>query len=211
MISVIVFLGNPGREYSQTRHNAGWLACTHLVVGIEAGTCFPDSGNSQISWTQKFKAQYAKIKPGGQSSSTNDVLHLLLPQNYYNTSGESLQSLLQFFKLPLDQVLVVHDDLETPFGRLTLQFAGGLGGNKGLKSVVNQCGGQDFYRLKIGIGRPVHGKPDAWVLSRFSQEEEPELPMIFDQATKWMVSLATKKSLGSTLKEGRKQTWNLGG
>lgn len=98
--------------------------------------------------------------------------------------------MLSFFKIPPDDVLVVHDNLELPFGIIVLQKAGGMAGNNGLRSLKQELGTDAFYRLSFGIGRPRHGSPEAWVLGRFSKEEEPELPLLFEKAGSLIRSLS---------------------
>ncbi len=193
MIQVCVFLGNPGREYSKTRHNVGWIIADYL----------DNQGRLATPWTKKFKGNYARATLGVQN------IHLLKPELFYNKSGESLQAMLQFYKIPTDQVLVVHDDLESPFETLTLQFSGGLGGNNGLRSIQQHCGGPDFYRLKVGIGRPVHGKPDAWVLGKFTPDEEITLPTILQKADQLLEKVILDPSLEHQIKKGNKERWSL--
>ncbi|NCN05038.1 MAG: aminoacyl-tRNA hydrolase [Spirochaetales bacterium] len=187
-IGVCMFLGNPDRGYTQTRHNFGWI--------------FADSASEQLGtfsgWTKKFKGSYAKVR-----TLTGD-LHLLKPETYYNRAGESLQALLQFFKLPTDQVLVVHDDIEIPLGTLTLQFGGGLGGNNGLRSIVQSLGNPDFYRLRLGIGRPVHGGVDNWVLGRFAGDELIVVPQVIDKALDLVKSLLVDPQTLEKIRQGTK-------
>ncbi len=97
-----------------------------------------------------------------------------------NKSGESLRACMDFFSLKLDQILVIHDDLELDFGRSALKAGGGLGGHNGLKSIREHTGSADFLRLRLGIGRPRHGGVSQHVLSRFSREEEAELPLMLE-------------------------------
>ncbi|WP_052078653.1 aminoacyl-tRNA hydrolase [Spirochaeta lutea] len=168
-ISAIVFLGNPGSQYSKTRHNAAWQVC--------------DAWRTGQSWEKKFSSLWSKTSVGGK-----DVL-LQKPETYMNNSGRAVQALLQFFKIPLQSCLVVHDDLELPFGTVGFQAGGGLQGHNGLKSIAGSCGGPGFLRLRIGIGRPVHGSVSSFVLSRFSREEEIQFPLVVETSRKLLEDL----------------------
>jgi PTH1 family peptidyl-tRNA hydrolase len=154
MIELTAFLGNPGREYAETRHNAGRLL---------AEQAFPD-----IRWRRAYKGLYA------QSGS----VHLLMPETYMNLSGESVYIAAAFFKIPLDRILVVHDELELPLGCAGLKFSGGLGGHNGLRSMKARFAAPDFWRFRIGIGRPNHDDITRWVLSAFSEDEQPLLKQV---------------------------------
>ncbi|TDJ08937.1 MAG: aminoacyl-tRNA hydrolase [Deltaproteobacteria bacterium] len=151
---LIVGLGNPGLEYEYTRHNIGWLALDCLENSIP------------LIWKEKFKGLYAQATVGGEKA------YFLKPQTYMNLSGESVQALCQFFKVPRQNILVIHDEVDLPFGTLTLKNSGGLAGHNGLKSIAQLMGGQDFLRLRMGIGRPLHGSVSSYVLSSFSSEDE---------------------------------------
>lgn len=155
MIKMVVFLGNYGKQYEKTRHNIGWL--------------FENSLNNNEDHISKFKALYYKH---------NNIIYLL-PQTLMNKSGESVIKAMQFFKININEVLVVHDDLETTFGSFKLKLGGGLAGHNGLRSIKEQTGSPDFYRLAIGISRPLKGSVASYVLQRFNQQEEAELEILF--------------------------------
>ena len=141
MISLIAFLGNIGKDYAYTRHNAAW------IVAEQAALC------SGVSWQRKFRGQYAKAvhSCGGK----NSLVHLVKPETYMNLSGECVGDAAAFFKIPPHEILVVHDELELPLAALSLKWSGGLGGHNGLRSIKAAFGTADFWRLRIGIGRPV--------------------------------------------------------
>ena len=139
MISLIAFLGNVGREYERTRHNAAWIAADHL--NICAG----------ISWQHKFRGLYGRF-PAAVSGGA--AVHALKPETYMNLSGEAVGEAAQFFKIPPAEILIVHDELELPPAALSLKWSGGLGGHNGLRSIKAALGTPDFWRLRIGIGRP---------------------------------------------------------
>jgi PTH1 family peptidyl-tRNA hydrolase len=157
MEMLIVALGNPGREYEKTRHNIGWQLLEMLP--------FFDN----LFWKEKFKGLYSSATFKGHK------VHILMPQTFMNLSGESVVPAMKFFKVPIDNVLVVHDELDLPFGTLALKKSGGLAGHNGLKSIAELAGSRDFLRLRMGIGRPSHGNISAWVLSPFSEEEKINL------------------------------------
>jgi peptidyl-tRNA hydrolase, PTH1 family len=152
---LICCLGNPGREYARTRHNIGWMLL--------------DTWQPSLDFRSKFKGEYAVVYSPAK-------LIVLRPLTYMNKSGESLRSCVDFFSIDPADILVIHDDLELKFGDITLKQGGGLGGHNGLKSIRQHLGTPDFYRLRLGIGRPNQGSVPDFVLSRFSQEEEAELP-----------------------------------
>ncbi|MBN2618996.1 MAG: aminoacyl-tRNA hydrolase [Spirochaetales bacterium] len=161
MIKLVVYLGNYGIQYEKTRHNIGWL--------------FEASLNNNKAKISKFKALYYK--------DTNGVIHLL-PQTYMNNSGESVIKAMQFFKIEINEVLVVHDDLETQFGSFKFKVGGGLGGHNGLRSIAGLTGSKDFHRLALGISRPARGDVASYVLQRFNKEEEAELEDFFNKIHK---------------------------
>ena len=149
---LVAFLGNPGKEYERTRHNYAWMLADKLGEGL--------------TWQQKFKAEIA-------SWALNDLkAWFLKPQTFMNLSGDSVGAALGFYKLETSQLLVVHDDLELPLGEYKFQRGGGLGGHNGLRSLEKHLGTRDFYRFRLGIGRPLKGDVSAHVLGRFRPEEE---------------------------------------
>jgi PTH1 family peptidyl-tRNA hydrolase len=180
MIELIAFLGNPGQEYAGNRHNAGRLLAERL----------PFAGS--LSWQKKYKGLYTSLEtsrlPGiGEigSQAAADIpsrLHFLMPETYMNLSGESVRAAASFFKIPPARILVVHDELELPLGTAAFKFSGGLGGHNGLRSMKACFGTPDFWRLRIGIGRPDHDDISGWVLSDFSAAERPVLDQVLDAA-----------------------------
>ncbi len=171
MPKLIVFLGNPGLQYRHTRHNAGWLVCDSFITNKTNKT---NNKTNKENWTTKFHAQYIKDK---------DVI-LLKPQTFMNESGIATQEAKKFYNIEPKDILVVHDDIELPFGSIKLQLGGGLGGHNGLKSIKTHLGTENFARLRIGVGRPQENIPVAnFVLGRFSLEEEKQLEKIFTEAS----------------------------
>jgi len=152
---LIVGLGNPGREYSQTRHNIGFMLIDRLTLRLNA---------------RGMKVQSKAIVITAQHEGRK--LILAKPQTYMNLSGQSVQGLVRFYKLPLEHVLVAHDDIDLPFCAIRIRPGGGAGGQKGVKSTIDQLGTPQFARLRLGIDRPP-GRMDAaaYVLQDFNQKE----------------------------------------
>lgn len=156
---LVVGLGNPGREYERTRHNAGWLVVDELARRHGG------------SWRSKFSGSLAEVRLGEKR------LALLKPETYMNESGRSVSAAARFFKVPAESILVAHDDVDLEPGRLQARRGGGLAGHNGLRSLAQDLGTQDFLRLRIGVGRPGRGDPRPvadWVLSPFASEEDVE-------------------------------------
>jgi PTH1 family peptidyl-tRNA hydrolase len=166
-VKIICGLGNPGREYERHRHNIGFMVLDALATRWKA----PFNGT-------KFDAELATAAVSG------DKVLLLKPQTFMNLSGQSLAGAARFFKVSVNEVLVVHDELDLPFGRLQLKAGGGSGGHNGLKSIAESWGEEAYARLRFGIGRPPSPGPDrvvGHVLSSFSTDEQPALPALVDR------------------------------
>jgi len=154
---LVAGLGNPGREYAATRHNAGWMVLDELARRHDG------------SWRSKFSGQLAEIRLDGAK------LALLKPETYMNESGKSISAGARFFKTPVESVLVVHDDVDLDEGRLQAREGGGLAGHNGLRSIAQALGSQDFLRLRIGVGRPGRGDRRSvadFVLAPFAPETD---------------------------------------
>jgi peptidyl-tRNA hydrolase, PTH1 family len=163
-VKLIVGLGNPGSKYTWTRHNAGFMVLDAL------------SRSHGIAVTRKSFSGLI-----GEGSFGTQRLVLLKPQTFMNLSGRSVQEAMQFYKISGSDLLVVHDDLDIPFGKVKLKEGGGHGGHNGLRSLQQHLGGGQFARLRVGIGRPVHGDAADYVLSPFSKEELADLPRLLDE------------------------------
>ncbi len=163
---LLIGLGNPGREYRDTRHNIGFMLIDRLVVRLDA------RGMKVQSKAIVTTATYQDRK-----------LILAKPQTYMNLSGHSAQGLLNFYKIPVENMLVAHDDLDLPFGTIRIRPKGGPGGQKGMASTIEQIGTNSFPRLRLGIGRPPgRMDPAAYVLQNFSKDEFKSLSEIIDRA-----------------------------
>ena len=158
-MKVIVGLGNPGREYAQTKHNVGFMLVDALAdkLGI-------------FNWQEKFDALIAEGRLG-----TEKIL-LVKPQTYMNDSGRAVGPLMNWYKLPPEDLIVAHDDMDIPAGTIRIRKKGSAGGHNGIKSVLAHLGDEHFSRVRIGIGRPLPG----WtvinhVLAPFQEEDVPKI------------------------------------
>lgn len=163
MFRLVVGVGNPGSEYAHTKHNVAWLLFDSLPVLRAA------------NWKSKFKGEYCDVDLKGQK------ITFLKPLTYMNLSGESVQPLAAFYKIPPAEILVVHDELDLPFGQVQFKMAGGFAGHNGLKSIAGCLGTDAFARLRIGIGRPVHGSVSDWVLGDFPKDQRHFLPVLLER------------------------------
>lgn len=177
MISAIAFLGNYGKKYQGNRHNIAW----HFAQSID----FVKNAH----FSTKFNGQLASVTA---FEERDEPLYLLFPETYMNLSGQSIAPLLQFYKLKAENLLVIHDELELPLGTVSLKWSGGLGGHNGLRSTKEQLGTADFWRLRLGIGRPVHGDVSNWVLSDFTNDESIILDQTFSQMQEFFTNLLIK-------------------
>jgi len=173
---LIVGLGNPGRDYKDNRHNVGFMLVDRLTVRL----------NARMSRLQA-KALVASINYEGKK------LILAKPQTYMNLSGQSIQGLARFYKIPLENMIVAHDDLDLPFGAIRIRPGGGPGGQKGVASTIERLGSKDFPRLRIGIGRPPgRMDPADYVLQDFSKADQPLLSEILDRAADAVMTFVTE-------------------
>ncbi|QPK63036.1 aminoacyl-tRNA hydrolase [Methylomonas sp. LL1] len=155
MIKLLVGLGNPGQQYEKTRHNAGFLFLDHLM----------DSKGGGWSVSQQFQGQVANISVAGMR------LDMLKPMTFMNKSGLSVGKMLRYYKLKPEELLVVHDELELPEGVVKMKRDGGHAGHNGLRDIIAHIDTRDFFRLRIGIGRPAMGANVAdYVLSKPSAQ-----------------------------------------
>jgi PTH1 family peptidyl-tRNA hydrolase len=166
---LIAALGNPGQEYRLTRHNIAWQMIEYLSV-------FPD-----LKWDSKFRGDLATFKP---ESGEGKKIYLLCPLTFMNLSGESISAVMRFFKMDLEDLLVIHDDLELDFGIMGYKKGGGLAGHNGLRSVASCLGTRDFNRLRMGISKPSHGDITPYVLGHFSLDEQAVLPVFLEETAR---------------------------
>jgi PTH1 family peptidyl-tRNA hydrolase len=164
--ALIVGLGNPGREYAGNRHNVGFMIADRWA----AAHAFAFN-----------KIQHHAIIAQGRHGERRVII--AKPQTFMNDSGRAVGALLRFYKIPVEQLLVIFDDLDLPFGVIRLRADGGAGGHNGMRSIIQQLGGNQFARLRVGIGRPPgRMDPAAFVLQDFGRDETAELDALRDRA-----------------------------
>lgn len=163
MFQLVVGVGNPGSQYADTKHNIAWMFLDQSPI-FRAST-----------WKTKFKGDYS------EGSIEGHKVYALKPQTYMNLSGESVRPMAAFFKILPADILVVHDELDIPFGQVHFKMGGGLAGHNGLKSIAASLGTDQFARMRIGIGRPKHGDVSNWVLSGFNGDDKIQLPTLLEK------------------------------
>jgi len=164
-LRLIVGLGNPGAEYAETRHNAGFWFCERLA----------DDLKTSFGRESRYHGWVANARDAG--------VWLLLPATFMNESGRAVQALMHFYRIEPSEMLVVHDELDLPPGRMQLRFGGGLGGHNGLKSLTAYLGTQDYWRLRVGIGHPGdRNEVVNYVLRPPRKEEREEIDGTLDRA-----------------------------
>ena len=172
---IIVGLGNPGRAYRETRHNIGFMLLSRLAdrLGVE----FSRMESKSLVTKGDYKGHR---------------LILVKPMTYMNLSGQAVSSLVRFYKVPLENLLVAYDDIDLPVGTQRLRPYGGAGGHKGMQSIIQQLGTNEYPRLRLGIGRPPGKKSAAgYVLKDFSAEETEFLPVILDHGVETTLTYVT--------------------
>ena len=159
--AILVGLGNPGPQYALTRHNIGFMCVDAFAKNL-------DSQN----WAQDHKALVCKTK------IKNQAIILAKPQTFMNLSGESVISILQFYKIPIENLIVAHDEIDIPFNSMRVHKNRSPGGHNGIKSISQLLGTNDYTRLRLGVGRPAHPEMSVadFVLQKFSQDEFTALP-----------------------------------
>ncbi len=162
---IVVGLGNPGREYAATRHNVGFMVIDELA-----------RRHGPVSWRKRFRSEIGEVMFAGQK------LVLVKPQTFMNLSGAAVREAINWYHIPIEETIVVSDDLDIPFVTLRMRGKGSAGGHNGLASIIEQLGTTEIPRLKIGIGRG-RSSASAHVLSRFSIEQERELAELISRAT----------------------------
>lgn len=154
---IVVFLGNPGPKYNMTRHNAGFMTCEQYEKkhGVRVDRA-------------KFHALVGDCVIG------DEKVLLMKPQTFMNSSGTAVHEAMSFYKVPLDHVLVISDDVTLPVGKLRIRRSGSAGGHNGLKDIIAKCGGEGFPRIKLGVGIPEYDLID-WVLSTFKNQDAVDI------------------------------------
>lgn len=164
---LIVGLGNPGKEYEHTRHNVGF-DIIHLIG---------NKYNIDVN-RKKFKGLY------GDGRMAGERVLLLKPTTYMNLSGESIKEVLNFYKIPNNNIIVLYDDISIEVGRLRIREKGSAGGHNGIKSIISHLGSDVFPRVKIGVGQPPRENLVSHVLGKFSKDEREKLEEVFEAAAR---------------------------
>jgi peptidyl-tRNA hydrolase, PTH1 family len=169
---LVAGLGNPGPQYAGNRHNAGFMVAELLAARIGSGF------RRDRSRTQAASGRLGSVRQAGPR------VIIAKPMSFMNLAGPPLAALGGFYKIPPDQTVVVHDDLDLPFGAIRLKLGGGDGGHNGLRSVTRALGTRDYFRVRVGIGRPPGRQdPANFVLTDFTAAERKELPLVIERAT----------------------------
>ncbi len=183
-MQLIVGLGNPGRGYANNRHNVGFICLNYFarMQGI------------------RFDKKQGKARIGSGEVAGNKVI-LAKPQTYMNSSGESVSRLIKKFDINLDNLLVIHDDLDLPLGKIRIHYSGGSGGHKGIDSIINELDNQDFIRLRVGIGRPAKNEGTTessddeiitYVLGDFTPDEKQTITQSIPKVSEAIYCLLTE-------------------
>ncbi len=163
---LVVGLGNPGREYDRTRHNVGFAAADLLSEKLGA-----------------VKVKTKLLASASRGKNNDDDIFILKPETFMNLSGTAVVPFAKTKKIPMKNIIVIHDELDLPFGETRLSVGSGAAGHNGVKSLIESFGGKDFARLRLGVGpRPANIPADKFVLARFTAEEETKLPEIITRA-----------------------------
>jgi peptidyl-tRNA hydrolase, PTH1 family len=182
---LVVGLGNPGAEYDRTRHNVGFEVARELLSRWELA---------------KPKSKYRGLESEGRAGVGGPRVAVLLPQTYMNDAGRSVGPARGALKVPLDRVLVMHDEIDLPFGDVRVRLGGGLAGHNGLKSIKEALGSADFARVRVGVGRPPTTDPDrvaAYVLSRFAEPRDEVAAVVRRAADAAEATVLGETTIGS--------------
>jgi PTH1 family peptidyl-tRNA hydrolase len=172
---LLIGLGNPGREYADTRHNFGFMVVDRIAVRLNA---------------RGMKVQSKAIVMDARHEERK--LLLAKPQTYMNLSGQSVQGLVHFYKIPLEHVMILSDDLDLPYGTIRIRASGGPGGQRGLSSILEKLGTKDVPRMRLGIGRPPgRMDPADYVLQNFSRDDLQSISEILDRAADATLTFVT--------------------
>ncbi|WP_283679342.1 aminoacyl-tRNA hydrolase [Lentilactobacillus sp. Marseille-Q4993] len=179
-MKMIVGLGNIGPQYTETRHNTGFMVVDQ----------FAQDNNIEIS-TRKMDAKY------GTGIVNGEKVIVVEPTTFMNESGRAVNPISDYFDIPTDDIIVVHDDMDLPIGKIRLRNSGSAGGHNGIKSIINHLGTTEFTRIKVGIQHPAKAKVVDYVLGKFTKDQLPE----FNQAKDHAVSAIEDWIKGMTIQE----------
>jgi len=171
---LVVGLGNPGSEYKNNRHNIGFMAADELFRRYHFS-----------AWRKKFQSEVAEGEIDG-----NKVL-LLKPLTYMNNSGEAVQAAMSFYKIPVQNIVVIHDEMDCSVGKLKSKVGGGAGGHNGIKSIDSHCS-PDYTRIRVGVGRPLHGEQVInWIISDLPKEDREKINVLLEDVAEVFPSVLT--------------------
>mgnify|MGYP003318974964 CR=1 FL=1 len=153
-MKLIVGLGNPGKEYESTRHNIGFMTIDQIANKL-----------GSLTFKEDFFGAYSKL------TINNENVILFKPYTYMNDSGRAVRAIVDFYKIDIDDILIIHDDLDLPTGQIRLRKDGGSGGHNGIKSIISNLNSESFKRLRIGIDKDKNNNIINYVLGKFSKEE----------------------------------------
>ena len=180
---LVVGLGNPGSEYKNNRHNIGFMAADELFRRYNFSP-----------WRKKFQGEIAEGEINGEK------ILLLKPQTYMNNSGEAVQAAMSFYKIPVQNIIVIHDEMDCPVGKLKSKVGGGAGGHNGIKSIDSHCS-PDYTRIRIGVGRPLHGEQVVnWIISDLPREDREKINTLLEDAAEVFPSVLSGGAAGFTSK-----------
>ena len=198
---LVLGLGNPGGQYARTRHNVGFMVADRLAM--RDGTTCERKQLGALVERVRIRPRGGPAHPAPLGVDGEDAV-LAKPQQYMNESGQAGASLRGYYKLSNDDIVVVHDDLELPFGEVALKRGGGHGGHNGLRDLQRRLGGNDFHRVRIGIGRPPKGWDVAdYVLANFTTDEQARLDDIVDEAADGVARVLAEGGAPSERGRGR--------
>ena len=167
-MKIIAGLGNPGLQYAKTKHNVGFMLLDALAQHLGASP-----------WKEAFTSLISEVRIDGEK------IFLVKPQTYMNLSGESVQSVFQFYKVDMDHLIVVYDDIDLDIGKLRIRKKGSAGSHNGMKSIIKCLGSQDFPRVRVGVSRPDPNRDLAdFVLSRVSKDQAEDMKSGLEKAVK---------------------------
>jgi len=177
-MKMIVGLGNPGKEYDNTRHNIGFIALDNLLSGIK--------------WKKKFNSLFLPVE------INNEKILFVKPQTYMNLSGYSVAKFVKFYKIKTENILIIQDDLDLAFGKIKIKTDSGAGGHNGIDSIISALKTKQINRLKIGIGNNKNIETKDYVLGKFTKTEEKELPNILEK-TKELIETFCESDINAVM------------
>lgn len=164
---LVVGLGNPGEKYENTRHNIGFRILDKIAEKQGIG----------FSFEKKFEAEI----------SENDNMKLAKPQTFMNESGKAVQKIADFYKIDHNNIIVIHDDVDLEIGKIRISCGGSSAGHKGVQSIIDHLGSEDFWRVRVGVGRDEKIPTEEWVLMNFSSDEKGSIDNIIDKTSDYLI------------------------